>query len=353
MLTSDNGILNQARRAKEETKNEQEEEMRKLSILEAQTNLENYLYKDSSMGEEKEIVIPEKCVVSSKDDEKTLKDGLVIIDKNGNEWVWIEVPKTIYTTAKSSTDYSNIEKDMQTYAKFYRDEEKYLDIWLSEKEAGIKNEEEYNKLKNKMLKSVYEKGGFYIGRYEIGSFDEPVKSNDTKRKAVIQKGAYPYNYITCTQAQKIASDLNPTNNENYTSSLMFGIQWDLVCKYLEEKTDMSENDIKINSNLWGNYSSSRIIDLSGKFTKYEDNIGLGVWDIIPMNFIKEKGEKILFSTGVSEYVEKMNIYDFAGNLYEYTLESPIYNHYGYTCVGRGGYFGADNVLASRIWSFFA
>jgi len=43
--------------------------------------------------------------------------GIIIKDSNNNEWVWIEVPKSIYTTAKSNTDYGNIEKDMQTYSR--------------------------------------------------------------------------------------------------------------------------------------------------------------------------------------------------------------------------------------------
>lgn len=50
-----------------------------------------------------------------------LTTGLVIEEKTTkNRYTWVEVPKTIYTTAKSSTDYGNIEKDMQTYASAYR-----------------------------------------------------------------------------------------------------------------------------------------------------------------------------------------------------------------------------------------
>ena len=256
--------MTQANNAKERTEKGEDEELRKLTQGEAATHLEDYEYTDAN-GEK--VNIPAKCAVSQVEGENTLKGGLVIIDVNGNEWVWIEVPKTIYTTAKSSTDYSNIEKDMQNYANAYRDGN-YLDVWISEEQFGIASENEYNKLKNKMLKSVYEKGGFYVGRYEIGSFDNPVKSNDITRKAIIQKGAYPYNFITCKQAQQLANDLNPATNENCTSSLMFGIQWDLVCKYLEEKADIDENDIKVSSYSWGNYANSEIVNLDGKFKDF-------------------------------------------------------------------------------------
>ena len=122
--------------------------------------------------------------------------GITIKDSNNNEWTWIVVPKSIYTTAQSSTDYGNIEKDMQTYANKYRGS--YTDEWYSEAQHGFASAGEYNNHKNAMLKSVYENGGFYIGKYEVGSFDEPVTSNDNTRQAVIQQGAYPYNYVTCS-----------------------------------------------------------------------------------------------------------------------------------------------------------
>ena len=36
----------------------------------------------------------------------------VIKDKNDNEWVWVEVPKTVFTTAKNADDYNNIKADL-------------------------------------------------------------------------------------------------------------------------------------------------------------------------------------------------------------------------------------------------
>ena len=50
-----------------------------------------------------------------------------------------------------------------------------------------------------------------------------------------------------------------------TSSLMFGIQWDLVCKFLEVKSDLTVTDINSNSASWGNYFDSTITLNRGKY----------------------------------------------------------------------------------------
>lgn len=85
-LTGENGILTRASEARDKTEEAQEEELRRLTQAEAATHLENYEYTDSS-GEK--INILAKCAVSQVERENTLENGLVIIDANGNEWVWI------------------------------------------------------------------------------------------------------------------------------------------------------------------------------------------------------------------------------------------------------------------------
>ena len=99
-----------------------------------------------------------------------------------------------------------------------------------------------------MLKSVYTYGGFWIGRYEAGiegSVDDVSKARtnasarisiEISPKAISQKDAIPYNYVYCSEAQVLSKEMTP--NSNYTSSLMFGIKWDLVCKYLEVKSTL-------------------------------------------------------------------------------------------------------------------
>ena len=62
-----------------------------------------------------------------------------------------------------------------------------------------------------MLKSVYQNGGFYVGKYETGIEDAPKTSGSSStaptEKPVIKQNAYPYNYVTCSQAQSLASNM--------------------------------------------------------------------------------------------------------------------------------------------------
>ena len=81
--------------------------------------------------------------------EKDLNKGVVIKDANGNEWTWIEVPKSIYantaynggTAPTSSTDYGKIESTMQKYAEAYR-KSGYTDTWQEEAQHGFASAEE-------------------------------------------------------------------------------------------------------------------------------------------------------------------------------------------------------------------
>ena len=176
-----------------------------------------------------------------------------------------------------------------------------------------------------MLKSVYENGGFYIGKYEVGSFDNPVNSNNNTRQAVIQQGAYPYNWVTCSQAQELSESLAVGGK---TSSLMFGIQWDLVLAYLEAN-GVSENDLKVNSGSWGNYSNEAFDITRGKYsTDYEASY-------TEVNGTYQKpASRVLLTTGATERNSKMNIYDLAGNVWEWTLEKST--NTDAPCANRGG-----------------
>ncbi len=231
----------------------------------------------------------------SQKEETTLETGLVIEDKDGNSYVWIEVPKTadVYKTAKleitnfTETEYTNIETDLQNYASSYRDSSK--DEWYAKDDSGTLVTEstvggdetkqqlktgcglslaEYKELKEKMLKSVYENGGFWIGQYEMGIADNPrTGSSDSNLPTpVCKEGAYPYNYVTCSQAQEKASSMK---SGEYESSLMFGIQWDLVMKFIETKEGKTQAELKSNSTTWGNYKDAEFTVTKGKYS--EDN----------------------------------------------------------------------------------
>ncbi len=104
-----------------------------------------------------------------------------------------------------------------------------------------------------MLKSVYENGGFWIGRYEAGIEGDTPRTahNEISDKMVVKQNKIPYNYITRDEAQKLACEMN---YERYTSSLIFRIQWDLVLKYIETKENnyRFRNRYKINFEKYNN-----------------------------------------------------------------------------------------------------
>ena len=269
----------------------------------------------------------------------TLKNGLTIQDSTGNQYVWVEVPKAerVYKTAgleiKDFTDeeYTKIEDDLHTYTDVYRDGTSYKDEYYSE--VGLTNDQ-YTNLKKTMLKSVYQNGGFYIGKYETGIENKPKTSYsvDTAptETPVIKPNAYPYNYVTCSQAQTLASGM--VKSENYTSSLMFGVQWDLVLKYLETK-GTAQADLKTNSTNWGNYANN-LWNITNENSKYAPN-GSG-WTSGARGK-KELNTSILLSTGASETFSKQGIYDIAGNVSEWTLEYT--SNSSSPCAYRGGNYG--------------
>ena len=280
--------------------------------------------------------------------ERDLNKGVVIKDANGNEWTWIEVPKSIYantaynggTAPTSSTDYAKIESTMQKYAEAYR-ESGYTDEWYSEEQHGFASAEEYNKHKNTMLKSVYENGGFYIGKYEVGTETLRTSKSAPLTTPVIKEGTYPYNYVTNKQAQEKSKELATGGK---TSSLMFGIQWDLVLKHIENKQGKTQAELKNDSTTWGNYENATFEITKGKYANSTDYGE--TFTEVNGTYTKPASKEVLLTTGATERNSVLNIYDLAGNEYEWTLEKSTLT--GYPSVSRGGRynFSGSNYPAS-------
>ena len=169
---------------------------------------------------------------------------------------------------------------------------------------------------NSMIKSVEKYKGFYIGRYETG--------NLSKQEACVVKGNGDIAQQTWYTMYKKTQNLNDNSNDVKTG-IIYGSQWDRVLMWLVESKNKTKEEI-INSKNWGNYKQVNL--------NYIDNSGN----------IKNKGEgqSIRLSTGVSEFTKANNIYDLAGNIDEWTVES--FNDYGR--VIRGGFFAADNGSSS-------
>ena len=301
-----------------------------------------------------------------------LADGLVIQDESGNEYVWIEVPKSLYanssyntktTTADqkpaSSTEYDKIEYCLHKYTDYYRNGTSYTDTYYSDAATGLTSEQ-YTILKQKMLKSVYENGGFWIGRYEAGITTNRTSASGTptevplSKVGTVENPVYPYTYVTCSQAQTLTSKLSM--GKNYNSSLMFGVQWDLVLKHIETKigssnltTSNGKNILTQDSSSWGNYcnasftinrgkyADSRTHSLSTTWTPYNQTTSNTFVNSSSVKQTQSLGNGILLTTGASDACKKMNIYDLAGNVWEWTLEYTATTNV--PCALRGGYYG--------------
>ena len=311
--------------------------------------------------------------------EGTIDTGLVIQDAKGNEYVWVVVPRTtaVYATTGlgkttfTDADYINIETDLKNYTSIYRNGTNCSDTWYADdKNEGWLSETEYKALKNKMLKSVYENGGFYVGRYEAGIKEnrtgEPGTNSDGKytiegMPAPLSKAdAYPYTWVTRTQAQNLAQNVNSGTK---ASSLMFGIQWDLVLAFMsKDKAKITSTEILTkDSTTIGNYMNSAFqLSQTGKYAICLNYVANSKWNTsttVTANFVDAsrkkivqslEGNGILVTTGTSEQNKVMNMYDIAGNVVEWTLEnsSPTYA----PCVYRGG--GYDNIGSSRSSSSY-
>ena len=404
MLTGENGILNRAVEAKEKTGKTQTEETVKLSVTDALTqglgsltdaNLKTALnnnigagkyeisgdatsgwtvtvngkeYKIDSTGKIEETTtgggetgtlptgegttpyLPNGTFSKKEGD---LATGLVIKDSNDNEYVWVEVPTTIYDNTTYNNNGANKPKNADEWEKIRDCLKAYTAdyAYSSYKDTNTDGTTYSDDYKN-MLKSVYKNGGFWIGRYEAGYEIDESKGETVRyygddyytehpitQKVVIKENAYPYNWVRRDQAQTLAEGMN---YDGVTSSLIYGVQWDLTLKYIEEKTveaveeankDKVRTDIKrdliSDSTKIGNYNNN-LWNITKAKAKYSTNHG-NTFNVCL--YSKTLSASVLLTTGADTSFSLMNIYDIAGNVWEWTREfcsakSP--------CAIRGG-----------------
>ena len=371
LVLGNNGIIAKAKDAETKSAEASENDLKGMNSLIEQ--MESALNGSGNGGKTEPETVPYLPSDDFHYDTSTSVDtGLVIKDVNGNEYVWVVVPRTtaVYKTTGlgkttfTDADYTSIENDLKEYTKTYRGSTSFItDTWYADdKNEGWLSETEYKTLKNSMLKSVYENGGFYVGRYEAG-----IRTNRTSIEAqvngkypvpttapVTKADAYPYTYVTRTQAQNLASNVNSGTK---TSSLMFGVQWDLVLAFMSKDTaKITSTDVltKDSTTIGNYYNSTFQLSQTGKYATYSN------WKLSPTwnpsttattSFVDSSRNKlvqpgtdgILVTTGTSEKNKVMNIYDIAGNVWEWTLEKT--SHASNLCAERGGglyYTGSKN-----------
>ena len=388
LVLGNNGIIAKAKEAQRKSAEASQNDL--IGMNELAQQLEEQINGSTGSGGKTE---PETVPYLPSDDfhydtSTSVDTGLVIKDASGNEYVWVVVPRTtaVYKTTGlgkttfTDADYTSIENDLKEYTKTYRGSTSYSDTYTADdKNVGwFADATAYNNLKNSMLKSVYENGGFYVGRYEAG-IDTTTGTNRTSNTdknsdgkytmpstvPVTKADAYPYTYVTRTQAQNLASKVNAGTK---TISLMFGVQWDLVLAFMsKDTTKVNQENLKeliSDSTTIGNYYNSTFqLSQTGQYAVYSNYSLSSTWNPSTKsttNFVDSSRNKIaqssnrngiLVTTGTSETNKVMNIYDIAGNVDEWTLESPSSDIN--QCASRGGsYFdtGSNNPAALRVGS---
>ena len=369
LVLGNNGIIAKAKDA--ETKSAEASQNDLIGMNELAQQLEEQI-NGSGNGTEPETVPYLPSDDFHYDTSTSVDTGLVIADSNGNEYVWVVVPKSLYNNTNhnsnnekkpsSSTDYANIEYCLQQYTKTYRNGTDYSDTYVADTDnvGWFADATAYNNLKNSMLKSVYENGGFYVGRYEAGidtttgtnrNSEGPTNSDgkytiEGMSIPVSKADAYPYTYVTRTQAQNLASNVNSGTK---TSSLMFGVQWDLVLAFMYNKGNIADSTLTSNSTAIGNYSDN-LWTIKNAKAQYSTNYGR-TFTACPNPFKKESSSDILLTTGADSSFSVQNIYDIAGNVWEWTLEKT--SDTDNPCAFRGGFYsrtGSDIPAAYRSYN---
>ena len=270
--------------------------------------------------------------------QSSIDNGLVIKDDNNNEWVWIPVEEGVLSgmyatsnegialsgdvgvTTKMYTKTTTIgrtgdtvtlprstpnttgwrEPDLVT--NYDKDEAYYKTILGFDTPKAMA--EAFTADYANMISSIKKYGGFYIGRYELSN--EGVQ----KGKATLTSTNWYNLYKKCTTLN--ASD-------KVESKMIWGIQWDLACDFIATK---GEQKSITNSRAWGNYSDSTDPANKGNY---------------------EKSKKK--DTGSNEAWKANNIYDLAGNCYEWTQEAVS----TFRRAIRGGFY---NISGSVIPAYF-
>ena len=308
-----------------------------------QDNEHMHIEEDAS---EDKVPVPNGYVGSKATGENEIDTGYVIYEgeeevndsnveeaqKTRNQYVWVPVPdaSTMYgtdangkkwgklydfttdtgenidpVTGAKPLDWSESNGVMKITDKnnSYREpdivtrEDDFMLKVLEESKHGLLNqlEQEFNS----MIESVEKYGGFYIGRYENGDLS---KDNFVVRKSNtdIHSQNWYTMYKKCKNLRK--------DNKNIETGMIWGSQWDRTLMWLIESGNKTKEEISVDSTNWGNFKESEF--------EYINEYGSKV--------TKKSGALAKIPTGSTEYTKANNIYDLAGNMAEWSMESSSY-----------------------------
>ena len=167
---------------------------------------------------------------------------------------------------------------------------------------------------DKMLNSVATYGGYYIGRYQTGDL---AQATPVVKRMNTDIGSQTW-YTIWKKSPRIS-----TGGANV--HMIWGIQWDETLKWLIDTGEKTYAEIASDSTSWGNYSNN-------SFTYYTNTSKTTATKSMNTN------KKI--PSGAYEGANANNIFDLAGNVWDWTCES-----YGsgtsYGRYIRGGSYGDD------------
>ena len=259
------------------------------------------------------IRVPEGFKIA-KDSALTVEDGVVIEDKDGNQFVWI--PARTGTGATINLSSGGTETIVYQRTVF----------------TGENITTGYTEMPSDEEASVNAWGGYYIGRFEAGDKEsteaETMRAEGANQEntITIKKDQAPYNYITFANLKSLAEGMDDVQEyATATTRLVSSYAWDTAISYIQIK----------NSNYGTNSPEGNYKNTTFTYT-----------DITRASQKKNNNSFTLVPTGQTTAVS--NIYDMGGNLYEYTTESCSYENKHY--VYRGGcYFGScdDSPAGSR------
>ena len=249
------------------------------------------------------VWVPEGFRIST-DSASTVQGGIVIEDKDLNQFVWVPVATiAAYKRTAYSTNVATTETDTATNS---------IKINLS----SSKNSDYFTEaLPEDEKTSVERYKGFYIGRYEAGDKESTVaktlrNSNDVTKTVTIKANQAPYNYVTRTQAESLAEGFATKQGYKAKTKLVSSYAWDTTIAFLQ----------KVNSD-YGERSEGNYREIAFSYT-----------DITGASQTKSSSSSVLIPTGQTTPV--CNIYDMGGNVWEWTTESCSNLIFPYT--SRGG-----------------
>ena len=321
---------------KVEKQQKEQEEAEKQKNLLGKRVTENTKYVSNG----KTAWIPKGFTVSGIKSEQSIDNGLVIYDipegttvdwtnpnsvKTAyNQFVWIPVEVKSTDTENSIASFCRSEWAENTATGGERTTG--LDTDYTEPNATNDTDDKTGIAKQiaNLTKSIYKYGGFYIGRYEAGSETERTSSSGVTTLG-IKQDMYPYNYVRwgdsmssigTTGALYLSNSLYNTNEYGATSMLCTGACWDSMLDFIKDS-----NHSVTDSTTWGNYSNSETFEITRGAYAVDNNFTLGSFNNVGSKYSKMKDTYILLTTGATERNCSKNIYDVAGNCWEWTTES--------------------------------